>query len=295
MERGLRLALGRGSEVLERGGSALDAAVAAVSTLEDEPSFNAGRGSVLRSDGGVRMDASVMLGEGQRAGAVSLVQTVQNPVQLARYVMERGREVLIMGADAEELARAAGLSIHAPGWFLTPHRTEQLERLRGREAGMALDHDVPAMGGPSAEEGQTVGAVALDTRGHLAAATSTGGMTNASPGRVGDSPIIGAGTWASDETCAVSATGSGEFFIRAAFAHGVHCRMAWTGSDLQQATRSALDEVVRLGGHGGCVALDATGRICMPFTTLAMPRACRSVSGACEVYVLGGAPAPGAG
>ncbi len=295
MERGLRLALDRGSEVLARGGGALDAVVAAVSALEDEPSFNAGRGSVLRSDGGVRMDASVMLGEGQRAGAVSLVQTVQNPVQLARYVLDRGREVLLMGADAEELARSNGLAIHDPSWFVTPHRREQLERLHGREAGMALDHDVPMTSGSSPEEGQTVGAVALDMRGHLAAATSTGGMTNASPGRVGDSPIIGAGTWASDETCAVSATGSGEFFIRAAFAHDVHCRMALTGSDLREATRSALARVVRLGGQGGCVALDAAGRICMPFTTLAMPRACRSPSGTCEVYVLGGAPAPGAG
>lgn len=293
MERGLLLALDRGTEALARGGSALDAVEAAVSALEDSPAFNAGRGSVLRSDGGVRMDASVMLGEGQRAGAVSLVQTVQNPVQLARRLMERGREVLLVGADAEGLARSAGLSLRAPEWFVTPHRAQQLERLRSRGGEMALDHDVPATDA-SSEEGQTVGAVALDARGHLAAATSTGGMTNAVPGRVGDSPIVGAGTWASDGTCAVSATGSGEFFIRAAFAHGVHARMKWGGRDLDGATRAALEEVVSLGGDGGCVAVDAEGHVSMPFTTLAMPRACQLKTGERQVFVLG-APLAGAG
>lgn len=293
MEHGLRLALARGTEVLARGGSALDAVEVAVSSLEDSPAFNAGRGSVLRADGGVRMDASVMLGEGQRAGAVSLVQTVQNPVRLARRLLERGREVLLVGADAERLASALGLALREPEWFVTPHRSQQLEHLRSRDGEMALDHDLSTKDFPT-EEGQTVGAVALDSRGHLAAATSTGGMTNAVPGRVGDSPIVGAGTWASDGTCAVSATGSGEFFIRAAFAHAVHARLKWGGQDLDGATRAALEEVVSLGGDGGCVAVDAAGRVCMPFTTLAMPRACQLKSGERQVYVLG-APAAGAG
>src|SRR5690606_30266475 len=166
-----------------------------------------------------------------------------------------------------------------------------LERLRERE-GMALDHDV-AVPGRGADEGQTVGAVALDVHGHLAAATSTGGMTNAAPGRVGDSPIIGAGTWASDETIALSATGAGEFFIRAGFAHQVHSRVAWGGSELVRAARDALDDVARLGGHGGCVAVDRAGRVTAPFTTSAMPRAYQAAGGPRAIHVLEATGSPG--
>lgn len=291
MGRGLNLALSAGATVLERGGSAVDAVVAAVSVLEDSPVFNAGRGAVLRSDGSFRLDAAVMQGDGERAGSVGLVQNVQNPVQLARRVMERAGPVLLVGADAEAIAREEGLVMQPSAYFATEHRRAQLDRLLAGPGAMALDHDVAAGDGPSSagevlDEGQTVGAVALDALGHLAAATSTGGMTNARPGRVGDSPIIGAGTWASDGVCAVSATGSGEHFIRTAFAHGVYGRLVWAGADLAHATRSALDQVVLRGGHGGCVAVDALGNVAMPFTTLAMPRACHLRSGQRQVYVL---------
>lgn len=292
MRRELGSALAQGARILSAGGSALDAVVAAVSVLEDSPVFNAGRGAVLRRDGSARLDASVMHGDG-RAGAVCLVRRVQNPVQLAGAVLLRGREVLLAGAGADALGEELGLASHPPEYFITEHRREQLARLGGRQR-MALDHDIAVEPGadPTSgisddpEQGQTVGAVALDTQGQLAAATSTGGMTNAEPWRVGDSPIIGAGTWASNQTCAVSATGSGEFFLRAAFAHEVHARIAWAGETLEAATRGALDGVVRLGGHGGCVAIDREGRVVSPFTTLAMPRAYLRSTGERHVYVL---------
>jgi len=285
MRRDLDLALERGTDVLARGGSALDAVVAATVVLEDSRVFNAARGAVLRSDGSARLDASVMDGAGRRAGAVCLVQAAKNPIRLARHVLERGRELLLAGADADQLARESSLELAGPDYFVTDYRREQLARLHARAA-VALDHDVPATGASATEEGQTVGAVALDTHGHLAAATSTGGMTNARPGRVGDSPIIGAGTWACDTSVAVSATGTGELFIRAAFAHEVHARVCWGASDLARATEDALALVVALGGRGGCVAIDRSGRVVTPFTTEAMPRAFRTVSGERHVYVL---------
>jgi len=291
MRRDLGLALDAGLAVLGAGGSALDAVVAAVVVMEDSRVFNAARGAVLRSDGGVRLDASVMSGDGQRAGAVCQVRAAKNPVCLARAVLERGREVLLAGDDADRFAGDSGLELRPPAYFITDYRREQLERLVQREGTaqgrMALDHDVEAPErGRTPDEGQTVGAVALDAHGHLAAATSTGGMTNAVPGRVGDSPIIGAGTWASDETLALSATGTGEFFIRAAFAHEVHSRVAWRGDDVVRAARDALDVVAGLGGHGGCVAVDRAGRITAPFTTSAMPRAFQAAGGPRSVYVL---------
>jgi L-asparaginase / beta-aspartyl-peptidase len=286
MRRDLGLALDAGLAVLGAGGSALDAVVAAVVVMEDSRVFNAARGAVLRSDGGVRLDASVMSGDGQRAGAVCQVRAAKNPVRLARAVLERGREVLLAGDDADRFAGASGLELRPPEYFVTDYRREQLERPVQRE-GMALDHDVEVPErGRAPDEGQTVGAVALDAHGHLAAATSTGGMTNAVPGRVGDSPIIGAGTWASDETMALSATGTGEFFIRAAFAHEVHSRVAWRGDDLARAARDALDVVAGLGGQGGCVAVDRPGRSTAPVTTSAMPRAFQAAGGARSVYVL---------
>lgn len=297
MRRDLGLALEHGARILSGGGSALDAVVGAVSVLEDSRVFNAARGAVLRRDGGVGLDASVMCGATRRAGAVTLVRSVQNPVQLARAVLERGEEVLLCGPDAEELARESGLPTRPLEYFLTDYRVAQLARLRAR-AGVGVsraepgedapeDHVVP-LTAPAApeEEGQTVGAVALDNAGHLAAATSTGGRTNARSGRIGDSPILGAGTWAHDATCALSATGDGEFFLRAAFAHEVHSRLAWRGPSLAAATREALDVVRDLGGEGGCIALDRHGQFVAPFTTLAMPRAYLSPSGSRHVWVL---------
>ena len=317
MRQDLARALEHGRDVLARGGGALDAVVAATLVLEDSRVFNAGRGAVLRSDGSARLDASVMSGAGRRAGAVCLVRAAKNPIRLARYVLDRGREVLIAGEDADRLAQEGGLELATPDYFVTDYRREQLERLTARGA-VALDHDEPGAssapatlppagppsanppgevsGGAGTDEGQTVGAVALDSHGHVAAATSTGGMTNARPGRVGDSPIIGAGTWACNTTAAVSATGSGEYFVRAAFAHEVHARLRWGGDDLEAATREALALVVGLGGRGGCVAVDRRGRIVTPFTTEAMPRAFCTESSERHVYVLeplGAAPAAG--
>jgi beta-aspartyl-peptidase (threonine type) len=297
MRRDLGLALERGARILSEGGSALDAVVAAVSVLEDSCVFNAARGAVLRRDGGVGLDASVMCGATRRAGAVTLVRTVQNPVQLARAVLERGEEVLLSGADAEQLARESGLPMRPLEYFLTDYRVAQLARLRIRaaagvtsaEPGEDAPEDRVVPPGTRAmpdEEGQTVGAVALDTAGHLAAATSTGGRTNARVGRIGDSPIVGAGIWAHDATCALSATGDGEFFLRAVFAHDVHARLAWRGPSLATAAREALEVVRDLGGAGGCVALDRHGEIVAPFTTLAMPRAYLSPSGVRQVWVL---------
>lgn len=297
MRRDLSAALDAGLAVLTRQGSSLDAVVAAVTVLEDSRVFNAGRGAVLRSDGSARLDASVMSGDGRRAGAVCLVRTARNPVSLARAVLERGREVLLAGDEADRFAEQVGLETCPPEYFITDYRREQLARLLQRNGdapdAIALDHDVPvepssneASPGKDGDEGQTVGAVALDVHGHLAAATSTGGMTNASPGRVGDSPIIGAGTWASDETLAVSATGSGEFFIRAAFAHELHSRVLWRGSELGPAARDALKVVVSMGGRGGCVAIDRAGQVVAPFTTSAMPRAYYTALGERRVYVL---------
>jgi L-asparaginase / beta-aspartyl-peptidase len=255
--------------------------------------FNAARGAVLRRDGSARLDASAMCGATQRAGAVSLLRRVQNPVQLARAVLEREQEVLLCGDEADELAGELGLSLQPPEYFITDYRLRQLERLRQRSHG-AIAGASPADAEDAREsdaedneeEGQTVGAVALDQSGHLAAATSTGGTTNARVSRIGDSPVVGAGTWASDQSCAVSATGAGEFFLRAAFAHDVHARLLWQGLSLEQATRQALAHVVGLGGHGGCVAIDRNGNIAVPFTTLAMPRAVQSATGQRQVWVL---------
>jgi isoaspartyl peptidase/L-asparaginase-like protein (Ntn-hydrolase superfamily) len=285
MRSDLGVALAAGMAILERGGPALEAVVAAVRVLEDSRVFNAARGAVLRRDGSVRLDASVMCGASQRAGAVSLVRRVQNPVQLARAVLEREQEVLLCGDDADELAAELGLPLQPPAYFITDYRASQLQRLRQRASAASADASGDGAE-PAEEEGQTVGAVALDAAGHLAAATSTGGTTNARVGRIGDSPILGAGTWACDASCAVSATGAGEFFLRAAFAHDLHARSVWQGVSLDTAARQALAHVVQLGGHGGCVALDRRGNLAAPFTTLAMPRAYQNGAGLRRVCVL---------
>ncbi|MEY2933293.1 MAG: hypothetical protein RL033_4042, partial [Pseudomonadota bacterium] len=286
MRRDLTAALDAGDAVIASGGPALDAVVAAVVVLEDSRVFNAARGSVLRRDGSVRMDASVMCGRTQRAGAVSLLRSTRNPARLARALLEREQEVLLAGAEADELAAELGLEQCPPEYFITDYRLHQLERLRLREpesVGLAAaSPDIDSR----EEEGQTVGAVACDAAGNLAAATSTGGTTNARISRIGDSPILGAGTWACDESCAVSATGSGELFLRAAFAHEVHARVALQCLPLEAATRHALERVVKLGGQGGCVAIDREGNVSAPFTTLAMPRAYQTPSGERRIWIL---------
>ncbi len=265
----LNRALDAGHAVLADGGSALDAAVAAVVVLEDSPRFNAGRGAVFNAEGGHELDASLMQGFDRSAGAVAGVTTVRNPILLARAVMERSPHVMLAGAGAEAFADLHDDIARVPNrWFDTDARREQLELARKRESAQALN-ELPTVAG--AYFG-TVGAVALDAQGRIAAATSTGGMTNKKWARIGDSPILGAGTWA-DERCGVSGTGWGEYFIRNAVAHDICARVAYRGDSLQAAADAVIMEVVPAhGGDGGVIALDAEGRIAMPFNTSGMYR-----------------------
>lgn len=247
-----------GFAALSRGGSALEAVERAVVALEDHPLFNAGRGAALTAAGEVELDAAVMDGRSRAAGAVACVRGIANPVRAARLVLERSPHVLLAGAGAEAFAAAHGLPRVDPEALVTAARRADLERAR--------------RGGRAAEGGGTVGAVARDGAGHLAAATSTGGLSGQLPGRVGDSPLVGAGTWADDRSCAVSATGAGEAFVRAAFAHEVDARIRLLGDSLEAACRAALERVAELGAQGGCVAVDRTGHLALPFTAASMSR-----------------------
>ncbi len=258
--RALCEALLAGHRVLRSGGAAIDAVVEAVVVLEECPALNAARGAVLRSDASVVLDAAVMDGRERRAGGVAAVRGLRNPIRAARAVMESSGHVLLAGEQASAFALEHGLEAAPADWFVTPARAAQLERARA-DGRTQPDPD-----------GGTVGAVALDASGHLAAATSTGGMTLALPGRVGDSPVPGAGTWADDRTCAVSGTGEGEIFLRCAFAHEVDAGMRLQGLDLEAACERALARVESLGGRGGCAAIDAAGAAALPFSTAAMPR-----------------------
>ncbi|GAB3731278.1 isoaspartyl peptidase/L-asparaginase [Luteimonas pelagia] len=264
----LARALDAGHAVLASGGTAMDAVEAAIVVLEDSPRFNAGRGAVYAADGGHQLDASVMEGHTQRAGAVAGVTTIRHPVRLARAVMAHSPHVMLAGAGAEAFADTRQDIERVPNdWFDTPRRLEQLRQAQAREQGTA-----GAPTGGAAYYG-TVGAVALDSHGHIAAATSTGGMTNKKWNRIGDSPVIGAGTWA-DARCGVSGTGWGEYYIRAAVAHDICARVAYRGDTLQAAAEAVVNGVVpSLGGDGGAIALDADGNIAMPFNTPGMYRA----------------------
>jgi isoaspartyl peptidase/L-asparaginase-like protein (Ntn-hydrolase superfamily) len=262
----LARALASGHQALTDGGIALDAVVAAVRVLEDCVWLNAGRGSVLCATGEIEMDAAVMDGAMQRAGAVAGLRSVLNPVLAARAVMERSPHVLLAGDGAERFAQEQGLPRAAPEDFVTDLRRRQLARWRERSGAASRD------AGARPDGGGTVGAVARDARGHLAAATSTGGVTGKLPGRVSDSALIGAGCFADDATCAVSATGTGDAFIRAGFAHQVDALMRHAKLALGEACERALAAVRSLGGSGGCIAIDAAGRVAMPFDTQWMAR-----------------------
>lgn len=258
---GLGRALVTGRDILTAGGGALDAVTAAVVTLEDDPLFNAGRGAVFTSAGTQEMDAAVMEGRERRAGAVAGIFGPRNPVLAARAVLEHSPHVLLIGAGALALAREQGLAFAEPGYFHTEARWHALQQILG---GHAEDD--------AARRHGTVGAVARDYRGDLAAATSTGGMTGKLPGRVGDAPIIGAGTYADNRTCAVSATGHGEFFIRYAVAHEIAARLHHAGDSLAAAARAVVDELGRVGGEGGLVAVGRDGRPVLPFNCSGMYR-----------------------
>lgn len=255
-------ALRQGQAQLVRGGSALDAVCAAVAVLEDAPAFNAGRGAVLAHDGRIELDAAVMSGHDRRAGAVAGLRRVRHPVWLARAVMEHTPHVLLAGDGAEDFARGRGLELMDPEWFYTEERRQQWRAAQQREAAGASAR--PAGHG-------TVGAVALDVHGHLAAATSTGGLCNKRWGRVSDSALIGAGTYA-DARCAVSGTGAGEFYIRSVAAHAICSRVA-AGERLEDAAAAVINvEIPGLGGEGGALVLGADGRWALPFNTPLMFR-----------------------
>lgn len=248
-------ALEAGHMVLQGGGTALDAVTAAVVAMEDSPLFNAGRGAVYNADGRHELDAAIMDGERLRAGAVACVERIRNPVLAARAVMEHSRHVLLAGKGAERFAGKQGLKMVNQKYFGTAARREALRRnLRSHHG--------------------TVGAVALDRDGNLAAATSTGGYTGKLPGRIGDSPLVGAGTYADNRACAVSGTGLGEAFIRALVAYDVAARVRYRRESLAAAARAALAGVARLGGDGGLVAVDRRGNLAMPFNSQGMYRAC---------------------
>jgi beta-aspartyl-peptidase (threonine type) len=270
-------AMRAGQALLLQGSTALAAAVAAVCVLEDCPLFNAGKGSVFTHEGRNEMDAAVMDGATGQAGAVAGVVSVRNPILAAQAVMQRSGHVFLMGQGAEAFAKSQGLALEGPEYFHTAHRWQQLQIALAQNQ-LMLDHDGQRPHGqptpePIDRKFGTVGAVALDARGHLAAATSTGGMTNKMFGRVGDSPLIGAGTYACDATAAVSATGAGEFFMRGVVAHDIAARMAYGGLTLAEATQATVREKLdATGGRGGVIALDRHGHYQLAFNTEGMYR-----------------------
>ena len=281
---GLSEAVDAGYAVLERGGSSLDAAIAAVVVLEDNPLFNAGRGAVLTRDGVAELDASVMDGRTLAAGAISGVKHVRNPIELARRVMDHSPHVMLVGEGAEDFARSQGVELVSNEYFRTLVRQVQLHRMLA--GAPEKENDLAAHG--STDMTGTVGAVALDSKGNVAAATSTGGMTGKRWGRVGDSPIIGAGTYASNASCAVSATGHGEYFIRAAVAHEICARMRLKGESAQAAADAVIAEVGALGGDGGVIVAAPDGTTAFSFNTSGMYRARADSSGRAEAAIFAG-------
>ena len=265
----LEAALTIGYDLLHDGGAALDAVEAAVRSLEDCPLFNAGRGAVFTHDGHHEMDAALMSGHNRLAGAVAGARQVQNPIRAARLVMEKTEHVLLGYPGADELAREHGLPLQPVEYFFTQKRYDQLQDAIA-SGKMQLDHAAD----PNWKKG-TVGAVARDQHGHLAAATSTGGMTNKRYSRIGDTPLIGAGTWA-DARCAISCTGNGEYFIRAVAAYDIACLVEYKGLSLEEACRVVVqDKLAPVGGEGGLIAVDAAGHVTLPFNSEGMYRASR--------------------
>lgn len=290
---GLEAALKTGWKIIEKGGTSLDAVEAAVCSLEDFPLFNAGRGSVFTHEGEQEMDASIMDGKLLKAGAVAAVKNVKNPISLARLVMERTEHILLSGEGANQFAEQIGVAMEPDEYFFTEHRWLQLQEAlaAGR---VQLDHSgkppFPTASNKLEDDNRalgTVGAVACDKRGYLAAATSTGGMTNKKYGRVGDTPLIGAGTYA-DETCAVSCTGHGEYFMLGVTAYDVAARMKYKNLSLEDAGRETIARLTEIKGEGGLIAVDAYGNVTMPFNSEGMYRGSVTANGetAIEIYNL---------
>ena len=275
----LEQAVRAGYAILLEGGSSLDAVVASVTLLEDSPHFNAGKGAVFNAQGQHELDASIMDGSDLQAGAVASVKNIRNPILLARQVMLVSPHVMLMGEGAEAFARDNGIAFEDDDYFFTERRWQQLEKARANS-----DPQAHFVSETPDRWLSTVGAVALDSKGDLAAATSTGGTTNKRWGRVGDSPIIGAGTYADNRSCAVSATGHGEFFIRATVARDICARVQLQGKSLQQAADEVvMEQLVEMGGDGGIIALDREGNISLTFNTPGMYRASVDANG--EVFI----------
>ncbi|WP_335315314.1 isoaspartyl peptidase/L-asparaginase family protein [Olivibacter sp. CPCC 100613] len=283
----LREALLVGYEVIKQHGSALDAVEKTIHVLEDSPLFNAGKGAVFTHEGKNELDAAIMDGARLRAGAVAGVTTIQNPISAARAVMEKSEHVLLAREGAEDFARQVGLRMVDPSYFYTKERWDGLQKALQHEAAQEKSGKTAARlgGGIQDDKFGTVGCVALDNQGNLAAGTSTGGMTNKKFGRIGDSPIIGAGTYANNASVAVSCTGWGEFYIRNVVAYDVAALMDYKNLKVQDAAETALAKVAKAGGNGGLIALDKEGNVAMPFNTSGMYRGAISATGEFEVEI----------
>lgn len=286
----LRASLDKGTEVLKAGGSAVDAVAAAICEMEDNPLFNAGRGSVFTKKGVNEMDAAIMDGRDRAAGAVAGVRNIKNPIMLAREVMLHSGHVFLSGPGAGEFALQQGIEMAPDDYFFNKSRYDQWVEIRDTNF-TQLDHKGDNLKGAVPNTGHkfgTVGAVAVDSLGNLAAGTSTGGMTNKRFGRIGDSPVVGAGTYANNQTCAISCTGHGEFFLRAVVAHDVSCLMEYKGLTLQQACAVVIkDKLVKMGGEGGLIAVDAAGNFDFCFNSAGMYRAMRASDGREQVAYYG--------
>lgn len=276
-KKGLEDAINEGEVILKKGGSSLDAVEFAIRSLENNPLFNAGKGAVFTNTGKNEMDASIMNGKDLTAGAVAGVTNIKNPISLAKGVMEKSEHVFLTGLGALDFAKKINAEFANDDYFFVQLRHDQLQQAKESDT-VVLDH-VQDNSKKNEKKFGTVGAVALDIHGNLAAGTSTGGMTNKKYGRVGDSPMIGAGTYANNNTCAISCTGHGEFFIRSVVAYDISCLMEYKGLSLKEACKIVvMDKLVKIGGEGGLIAIDNKGNIELPFNSEGMYRASKSSS-----------------
>lgn len=286
----LTKALETGYAAIKEGKSSLDAVEATIHILEDSPLFNAGKGAVFTNEGKNEMDAAIMDGSNLKAGSVAGVTIIRNPISAARAVMEKSEHVMMAGAGAEKFAKQAGLTIVDPAYFFTQDRWDGLQRaIKDDSTKSVLDHGNKKSYKSESQNVDnkfgTVGCVALDSKGNLAAGTSTGGMTNKKFGRIGDAPIIGSGTYANNATAAISCTGWGEFYIRSVVAHDISALMEYKGLSVAEASQIALDKMAKLGGNGGLIALDKNGKMAMPFNTAGMYRGTITADGKIEVLI----------
>lgn len=272
--RHLDRALSVGDSVLRNGGTSSDAVVHVISYMEDCPLFNAGKGAVFTNKGTIELDASIMEGKSLNAGAIAGVTDIKNPIRAVQMVMDKSEHVMLAGKGASQFAKEQGLTLVKNRYFFTPERYESLKQLQKRERQRS-----------QSDNHGTVGCVAVDQFGNLCAGTSTGGMMNKKYGRIGDSPVIGAGTWADNNTCAVSCTGHGEYFIRLTVARDVASHMEYKGLSLQEAGREVLNKLTRMGGTGGFIAIDTHGNITMPFNTSGMYRGYIKSNGDKEIAI----------